>query len=182
MNEIWEAPARAWSWRTLVHDRLLSFAMVFALGFLVLVSLLASAAITALGGYLKAWAPEFDLVWESANSVVSFAVVMIMFAALFRYVPDVRIAWYDVWTGAGITAALFVLGKFLLGFYIGRSAFASAYGAAGSLVIVLLWVFYSAQIFFFGAEFTRAFARRHGTHRSPAPPGASRPETAHAPM
>jgi membrane protein len=182
MNEIWETPARAWSWRTLVRDRLLSFAMVFALGFLVLVSLLASAAIAALGGYLKAWVPEFDLVWESVNSVVSFAVVMIMFAALFRYVPDVRIAWYDVWTGAGITAALFVLGKFLLGFYIGRSAFGSAYGAAGSLVIVLLWVFYSAQIFFFGAEFTRAFARRHGTHRSPAPPGASRPKTAHAPM
>jgi membrane protein len=182
LNEIWEAPARSWSWRTLMHDRLLSFAMVFALGFLVLVSLLASAAITALGGYLKAWVPEFDLVWESVNSVLTFAVVGVMFAALFRYVPDVKIAWRDVWTGAAITAALFVLGKFLLGFYIGRSAFASAYGAAGSLVIVLLWVFYSAQIFYFGAEFTRAFARRHGTHRAVAPQNASPRETVHSAM
>src|SRR5206468_4326638 len=135
----------------------LSLTMVLAVGFLVLVSLIASAAITAVGAYLKAWIPGFNFIWEGVNSVVSLAVITVMFAAIFRFLPDVRIAWRDVWTGAGMTAALFVLGKFLLGFYIGRSAFASAYGAAGSLIIVLVWVFYSAQIFFFGAEFTRAF-------------------------
>lgn len=165
LNTIWEAPPRNRPWLALIRERLLSFAMVFAVGFLVLVSLLLSAAIAALGALLKGWAPGFDVIWESANSGVSLVIVTLMFAALFRFLPDVRIAWRDVWTGAFITAALFVFGKFLLGFYIGRSALASAYGAAGSLIIVLVWVFYSAQIFFFGAEFTRAFARRHGSHR-----------------
>lgn len=115
-----------------IRERLLSFAMVFALGFLVLVSLVLSAGIAALGSYMKGWAPGSDALWESANSLVSLVVVTLLFAALFRFLPDVKVAWRDVWTGAAMTAALFVLGKFLLGFYIGRSAFASAYGAAGS--------------------------------------------------
>lgn len=165
LNTIWEVPPRERRWLSLIRERLVSFAMVFALGFLVLVSLVLSAGIAALGGYMKGVLPGFDTLWESANSLVSLIVVTLLFAGLFRFLPDVKVAWRDVWTGATITAALFVLGKFLLGFYIGRSAFASAYGAAGSLIIVLLWVFYSAQIFFFGAEFTRAYARRHGSHR-----------------
>lgn len=165
LNQIWEVPPRVSGWRTMLRERLLSFAMVFVLGFLVLVSLLASAVMAALGAWLKTWAPGYEAGWESANSVVSLVVITVMFAGLFRFLPNVKIAWRDVWTGAALTAALFVLGKFLLGFYLGRSAFASAYGAAGSLVIVLLWVFYSAQIFFFGAELTCAFARRHGSHR-----------------
>ena len=163
LNTIWEVPPRARNWSALVRDRLISFALVFALGFLVLVSLLLSAGVAALGAFMKDRVPGFDAVWEGANSLVLFAVVTLLFAALFRFLPDIKIAWRDVWTGAGLTAALFIVGKFLLGFYIGHSAFASAYGAAGSLVIVLVWVFYSAQIFFFGAEFTRAFARRHGS-------------------
>ncbi len=163
LNTIWEVPPRARNWSALVRDRLISFALVFALGLLVLVSLLLSAGVAALGAFMKDRAPGFDAVWEGANSLVLFAVVTLLFAALFRFLPDIKIAWRDVWTGAGLTSALFIVGKFLLGFYIGHSAFASAYGAAGSLVIVLVWVFYSAQIFFFGAEFTRAFARRHGS-------------------
>jgi membrane protein len=164
LNTIWEAPPQQRRWLALIRERLLSFAMVFALGFLVLVSLLLSAGIAALGAYMKSRMPGFDAILESANSLVSLVVVTLLFAGLFRFLPDVRVAWRDVWTGAAMTAVLFILGKFLLGFYIGRSAFASAYGAAGSLIIVLVWVFYSAQIFFFGAEFTRAFARRHGSH------------------
>jgi membrane protein len=165
LNAIWEVPPRERRWLALLRERLVSFAMVFALGFLVLVSLLLSAGLAALGACMKGWLPGFDAVWEGTNSLVSLVVVTLLFAGLFRFLPDIKVAWRDVWTGAAITATLFVLGKFLLGLYIGRSAFASAYGAAGSLIIVLLWVYYSAQIFFFGAEFTRAFARRHGSHR-----------------
>jgi membrane protein len=163
LNTIWEAPPRQRPWLALIRERLLSFAMVFVLGFLMLVSLLLSAGIATLGAGLQRWVPGFDLVWESANSLASFVVITLLFAAIYRFLPDVRIAWRDVWTGAALTAALFILGKLLLGFYIARSAFASVYGVVGSLVIILVWVFYSAQIFFFGAEFTRAFARRHGS-------------------
>jgi membrane protein len=164
LNAIWEVPPRKRRWITLIRDRLLSMATVFVLGFLVLVSLLLSAGIAALSASMTAWLPGARVIWECANTLVLLLVVTLLFAALFRLLPDVKVAWRDVWTGAAMTAALFIIGKFLLGFYIGRSAFASAYGAAGSLVIVLLWVFYSAQIFFFGAEFTRAFAQRHGSH------------------
>lgn len=176
LNTIWEAPPQRRPWVALIRGRLLSFAMVFALGFVVLVSLLLSTAIAALGTYMKSWAPGLGVIWESANSLVSLVVVTLLFAALFRFLPDVRVAWRDVWRGATITAALFIFGKFLLGLYIGRSAFASAYGAAGSLVIVLVWVFYSAQIFFFGAEFTRVFACRHGSHRNVPKPHPTPPE------
>jgi membrane protein len=169
LNTIWEVPPRERVWLGLIRERLLSFAMVFVLGFLVLVSLLLSAAIAAIGVYLKNWAPGFDVFWESVNSVISFGVVTVLFASLFRFLPDIKIAWGDVWLGALLAAALFILGKFLLGFYIGRSAFASTYGAAGSLIIVLFWVYYSSQIFFFGAEFTRAYARCCGSHRDARP-------------
>lgn len=165
LNTIWEAPPQKRPWIALLRGRLLSFAMVFALGFVVLVSLLLSAVIAVLGTYMKTRAPGLDMLWESANSFVSLVVVTLLFASLFRFLPDVKVAWRDVWIGALMTAALFIVGKFLLGLYIAQSAFASAYGAAGSLIIVLVWVFYSAQIFFLGAEFTRAFARRHGSQR-----------------
>ncbi len=166
LNTIWETPPRSRPWVAFICERLLSFAMVFALGFLVLVSLVASAILAAVGSYVKGWAPGFEVLLEAANSLVSFVVVTMLFGGLFRFLPDVKVAWRNVWAGAVITAALFILGKFLIGFYIGRSSFASAYGAAGSLVIVLVWVFYSAQIFFFGAEFTRAFARTNGGVRT----------------
>ncbi|WP_395740882.1 YihY/virulence factor BrkB family protein [Prosthecobacter sp.] len=166
LNAIWEVPPREFPWRALIRGRLLSFAMVFALGFLMLISLVLSAGIAAMSARMELWAPGFGMIWESANSLVSFLVITLLFAAIYRYLPDVRIAWYDVWTGAALTALLFVLGKYLLGIYIGHTAFASAYGAVGSLVIILAWIFYSSLIFFFGAEFTCAFARRHGSHCS----------------
>ncbi len=178
LNIIWEVPPRERPWRTLIQERLLSFVMVFVLGFLMLVSLLLSAGIAALGAGMKSWAPGFEAVWESANSLVSFVVMTLLFAAIYRFMPDVRIAWRDVWTGAALTTALFILGKYLLGIYIAHSAFTSMYGAVGSLVILLVWVFYSAQIFFFGAEFTCVFARRKGSHRSR--PESQITATAHA--
>ncbi len=169
LNVIWEVPPQPRPWLAFIRARLLAFAMVFTLGFLVLVSLLLSTLTALLGTYLKSRAPGLDALWECANSLVSVVVVALLFAVLFRALPDVKIAWRDVWIGAAMTAVLFTLGKYLLGLYLGHSAFASAYGAAGSLIIVLVWVFYSAQIFFFGAEFTRAFAQTHGSHRD-APP------------
>jgi membrane protein len=181
LNIIWEVPPREFPWRALIRGRLLSFAMVFALGFLMLVSLALSAGIAAVGERVELWAPGFGMVWEGANSAVTFVVITLLFAAIYRYLPDVRIAWWDVWFGAAITAVLFVLGKYLLGIYLGHTAFASAYGAVGSLVIILAWIFYSALIFFFGAEFTAAFARRHGSHCSrPAPAPKISPDAAQA--
>jgi membrane protein len=104
--------------------------------------------------------------WEWGNAVISLLVIALLFAMIFRLIPDTRIAWGDVWLGAAISAGLFVLGKFVLGFYFGRSALASSYGAAGSLIIILVWVFYSAQILFFGAAFTRVYALQLGSHRA----------------
>jgi len=164
LNIIWDVPPRERPWRALIRVRLLSFSMVFALGFLMLVSLAFSAAIAAMETYMKGWFSDLDMIWEAANSLISFTVITLLFAAIYRILPDVRIAWRDVWTGAAMTALLFVLGKYLLGVYIAHSAFASAYGAIGSLVVLLAWIFYSAQIFFFGAEFTCIFARKHGSH------------------
>ncbi|WP_395748935.1 YihY/virulence factor BrkB family protein [Prosthecobacter sp.] len=169
LNTIWEVPPREFPWRALIRGRLLSFAMVFALGFLMLVSLVLSAGIAAVSTRMELWAPGFGVLWEGVNSLVTFVVITLLFAAIYRYLPDVRITWRDVWTGAALTALLFVLGKFLLGIYLGHTAFASAYGAVGSLVIILAWIFYSSLIFFFGAEFTNAFARRHGSHCSRPP-------------
>jgi membrane protein len=163
LNTIWQVPAGKRRWRLLLKKRLLSIGMVFALGFLVLVSLLLSAAIVAVRAYLKGRAPDLDAIWEIGNTCISLVLITLLFAAVFRFLPDTRIAWRDVWLGAALTAALFFLGKFLLGLYFAHSAFASAYGAAGSLLIVLVWVFYSAQIFFFGAEFTYTFACRRGS-------------------
>jgi membrane protein len=139
--------------------------MVLVLGFLMLVSFLFSAAIAAAGNYLHGRFPELDGPWELGNSLVSLLVIALLFALIFRMVPDTRIAWKDVWPGALLTALLFVLGKFVLGFYFGRSAVASSYGTAGALIIVLIWVYYSAQILFFGAEFTRVYAERYGSLR-----------------
>jgi membrane protein len=170
LNRIWKVPAQAKpkgvsGW---VQARLLSFGMVLGIAFLLLVSLVASAAIAALG---KWWSPMFGD-WEAlahlVNFVVSFAVVTAMFALMYRYLPDVRIEWHDVWIGAVVTAFLFTVGKFLIGLYVGKSSVASTFGAAGSLVVLLLWVYYSAQIFLFGAEFTRSYAYRFGSFR-PAP-------------
>jgi membrane protein len=134
-----------------------------------LVSLLLSAALSALGTYFSGVVPGFDALWQLAAAVAAFLITAALFAMIFKYLPDIRIQWREVAVGALVTAALFTGGKFLIGFYLGRSAVASTYGAAGSLVVVLLWVYYSSLILFYGAEITRVHARHSGAHVEPAP-------------
>lgn len=148
---------------TLLRGRLLSFGLILTLAFLLLVSLVISALLAALQKYWGAWFSDVAWVTESINSIISFTVVTALFAVIYKWLPDARIAWRDVVIGAVVTAALFTLGKFLIGFYLGNSAIASSFGAAGSLVLILLWIYYSSQIFFFGAEFTRVYAERRGS-------------------
>jgi membrane protein len=163
LNFIWQVrrkPGRGW--RSFIQNRLLSFAMVLAIGFILLVSLVISAALAALGQFMSGLIPAQEVVWQILNFLISLGLITLLFAMIFKVLPDVRIAWREVWLGALLSALLFNLGKFALGFYLGRSSVASAYGAAGSLVIVLLWVYYSSQTLFLGAEFTRAHAKRSG--------------------
>lgn len=151
-----------------IKDRVLSFSMVLGIGFLLLVSLLVSTAVQA----LSAWAGE-GLLLQAASAAGSFVLVTALFGAMFRFLPDARTRWRDVWVGALATAALFTLGKYLIGLYLGRGAFGSTYGAAGSFVIFLVWVNYAAQIFFFGAELTKTYAERYG--KAPVPTAAAQP-------
>jgi membrane protein len=143
---------------TFVTHRLLSFAMIISIGFLLLVSLVLSAALAGLGKYVGGFLPGWTVVGEVLNFVISFGVITVLFALTFKILPDVKIRFRDVWVGAMFTAALFVVGKALLGLYLGRKSVASAYGVFGSLVVLLLWVYYSAQILFFGCEITRVHA------------------------
>ena len=147
----------------LIKDRFLSMAMVFGIGFLLLVSLVIDAAISAMGKTIGPHIPGGETVLQMVQLIISLGLVTVLFALTFRYLPHVRVAWKDVWSGAALTSFLFVLGKFGLGLYIGKAAVGSAYGAAGSLVIILIWVYWSAQILFFGAEFTQVYARTHGS-------------------
>lgn len=151
-----------------VRMRLLSFAMVVGIGFLLLVSLVVSAGLAAFSKFLNLLLPGAGILSVITSDVVSFLVIAVLFAMIFKVLPDVKIAWSDVWIGAGVTSLLFTLGKFLLGWYLGRSTTISAYGAAGSVVLVLLWVYYSAQILFFGAEVTKVYANRFGRRLRPS--------------
>ncbi len=168
LNTIWNvrpAPGRGlWNF---VAARLLSFGMILAIGFLLLVSLVVSAGISAMEGYLQTVTPGTQVLARVLSVALSLGIITLLFALIYRYLPDVEIAWRDVWIGAAITALLFTLGKLLLGLYLGRSGAASAFGAAGSLVVLLIWVYYSAQIVFFGAELTQVYARRHGSRIRP---------------
>jgi len=147
----------------IIKDRFLSFTMVVGTGFLLLVSLVISTALAVLSRFMQDNLPGGVWLWQSVNWVVTLAFIALVFALIYKLVPDVKLAWGDVWIGALVTAVLFAAGKAALGLYLGWSSTTSAYGAAGSLVVILLWVFYSAQILLFGAEFTRVYARRHGT-------------------
>jgi membrane protein len=170
LNSVWgvrRVPGRGL--RNFIKDRLLSFAIIVGIGFLLLVSLVLSAALSALGKFMSGLLPAQETIWWGINFVFSFGVITLLFAMIFKVLPDVKIAWRDVWIGAVITALLFNLGKFLIGLYLGRSTVTSAYGAAGSLVIVLLWVYYSAQILFFGAKFTQIYADKFGSRLEPVP-------------
>ena len=140
--------------------------MVLAIGFLLLVSLSLSAGLAAAGKFVSDLLPISAFVLEIFNFLFSFLAITFLFALIYKYVPDVRLDWTDVWIGAAVTSLLFSFGKFLIGFYLGKAAVGSAYGAAGSLVVVLVWVYYSAQIFWYGAEFTQVYATSDGSHRA----------------
>jgi membrane protein len=170
LNTLWKVTPRPGRVvLAIVRDRFFSFAMVFSTGFLLLVSLVLSAALTAGAAYLTPESlPGGAWLWQGLNALVSFAFVTLLFALIFKFVPDVHVAWRDVWLGAALTAVLFTFGKHLLAVYLTRAGVASAYGAAGSLAVVLVWVYYSAQILLFGAEFTRVQAARNGSHVTPA--------------
>ncbi len=167
LDRIWRASprrGRAGLWAVL-RARVLSFGMILGIGFLLMVSLVASATLAALGTW---WAPLFGgvaVVLEGANIVVSLALATTAFALIYKWMPRVHVAWRDVWLGAALTALLFSIGKFAIGLYIGKAGVGSAYGAAGSLIVMLVWMYYSAQIFLLGAEFTRVYAHAHGSRQ-----------------
>ena len=162
LNTIWEVKALPtkgiWGF---IRTYVISFAGVLSLGFLLLVSMLLTTALSAAGKYLGTFLPEAAL--QVTGFVVSFLVIALLFAMMFKWLPDAKVAWADVWLGAIVTAALFELGKFLIALYIGKQGLESTYGAAASIVIVLVWVYYSAQIVLFGAEFTNARAKQRSS-------------------
>jgi len=167
LDRIWESPAaekKEGIWN-LLRTRVLSFGMILAIGFLLLVSLVVSAGLSALGSWWGDMFGGWEILLQIVNFIVSVAVVTALFALIYKYLPRAKIGWHDVWIGAAATALLFTLGKFLIGLYIGKSSVASGFGAAGSLVVVLVWVYYSAQIFLLGAEFTWVYAFQHGSRR-----------------
>ncbi len=170
LNTIWEVkPRKGRGVKGVLRDRLLSFSMVLMIGFLLLVSLILSAFLAGVGKYLSDLLPMSSTVLQAMNFGLSLAVTSFLFALIFKVLPDAIIRWRDVWVGAMVTALLFSLGRFLIGLYLGRSSIGSAYGAAGSLVVLLLWVYYSAQILFLGAEFTQVYARKFGLEIVPKP-------------
>ena len=164
LDTIWnvERP-KTTGWKGMIKDRFLSMTMVFGIGFLLLVTLVFDTAISAMGKYAGQHLPGGETVLQIVQLVISFGIITVLFALIFKYLPHTHVAWRDVWSGAAVTSGLFVIGKFLLGLYIGKAAVGSAYGAAGSLVVILIWVYWSAQILFFGAEFTQVYARSHGS-------------------
>lgn len=170
LNTIWEvAPKPGRGIANFIRSRFLSFGMVLVIAFLLLVSLVVSAVLAGIGTYMSGALPGLTALWGIINFVISFAVITLLFALMYKVLPDVQITWGDVWIGAVVTAFLFTIGRTLIGIYLGSAAIGSAYGTAGSLVVILVWVFYSAQILLFGAEFTQVYARRYGSRIRPAP-------------
>jgi membrane protein len=181
LNTIWQVPSndQVSGLRSVLHEvrnRVFSFAMVIGVGFFLLVSLAVNAFVAAASAYVNSLLPVPTALLQFLDALFSFAVIAVVFAVLYKLLPNVPIEWSDVAVGALVTSALFTLGKFLIGFYLGRTSVANAYGAAGSLVVVLLWVYYSAQVFFVGAEFTYIYACEYGSRfrrtLQPSPPGA----------
>jgi len=165
LNQIWDVkpkPNRSVI-MSLIVDRLRSISIAVCVGFLLLVSLVISAVISGLQNYMNNWLPGIPWFWQAANIVTSFVVVAVLFSMIYKFLPDVVISWRDVSIGAAVTALLFSAGKYLIGLYLGQTATASAFGAAGSLVVLLFWVYYSALISFLGAEFTQVYTRRYGS-------------------
>ena len=173
LDRIWRVPAPAKEngiW-VLLRTRLLSFGLVLGLGFLLLVSLVISAAIAALGKWWNGVFEGWEALLQALNFGISFAATTLLFALIYKIMPRARIAWRDVLVGAGVTALLFEIGKFLIGLYLGKTSVASGFGAAGSLVVLLVWVYFAAQIFLLGAEFTWAYSHAHGSKAAQTGPG-----------
>lgn len=165
LNSIWKAKSHATTVSQLVRARAVSLGLVAALGFLLIVSLIISAGLTAFGNYLDTVLPLGKLILPALNFVVSIVLLAVLFGAIYKILPDRSLQWNDVVIGALVTSVLFNIGKSLIGWYIGSSAVTTSYGAAASLIVLLLWVYYSVQIFLLGAEFTKIYANRHGSKR-----------------
>jgi len=179
LNTVWDVQRKSGRGVVgVIKDQFLSFAMVFGIGFILLVSLVISALLSALGEKLFGGVTAPAIAVEVGNFILSFLFLTVLFALMYKVLPDVEIGWSDVWIGAVITALLFTMGKLGLGIYLGRSTFASAYGAAGSFVVVLVWIYYSAQIVFFGAELTQVFANRSGSLIKPSEGAVAIPKRA----
>lgn len=164
LNTIWEVkPKPEQGFWHFLRSRFLSFAMVLVIGFLLLVSLLLSAILAAISNYFGTFFPLFINLATLINFVISFVTITVLFAAIYKFLPDVEVGWRNLWSGAAVTALLFNIGRYLIGLYLGSSSIGSTYGAAGSFVVVLIWVFYSAQILLIGAEFTQVYSKFRGT-------------------
>lgn len=176
LDRIWRVPARekprgVWA---LLRARLLSFGLILGLAFMLMVSLVVGAAIAAMGSWVGGLMPGAEALLQALNVLVSLSLSTVLFAMIFKFMPSTSVAWRDVWIGALVTAALFELGKLLIGLYLGKSGITESFQAAGSLVVLLAWVYYAAQIFLLGAEFTKVYARAHGSLApAGAPPAAS---------
>lgn len=167
MDRLWHVPQQArpsglWG---LLRARFLSFGLILGLAFLLTASLVVSAAVAAAGAYFSGLMPGWELVLQAMNLALSLGVEAVLFAMIFKLMPSVRIAWGDVWIGAAVTAALFEVGKVLIALYVGKAGVSSTYAAAGSMAVLLIWVYYAAQIFLFGAKFTKVYATERGSHR-----------------
>jgi len=167
LNAVWnvEVSSKA-GVKAVVRKRIFSFAMVITIGFILMISLVVSAGLAALSTFTNQLFPALASLWRLLNLVISLGTFTFLFALIYKYIPDIKIAWRDVLVGAAFTSVLFSIGKELLGLYLGNGAFGSTYGAAGSLVTVLAWIYYSVQIMLFGAEFTQVYTRKYGSHRS----------------
>jgi membrane protein len=175
LNAIWRVkPKENAGIKEMLLQRLLSFGLVVGVGFVLLVSLLVSAALSALNRYIGELVPQIAAIWQGVNTLVSLGVVTLLFAMIYKFLPDVDLRLRHVWVGALVTAGLFNIGKYLIGLYLGTSAVASAYGAAGSVVVLLVWVYYSSQTVLLGAEFTRAYVERFGGPRPTVSPHATK--------
>ncbi len=175
LNTIWRVQTKSSaSIRDFLFQRLISFGIVVAIGFLLIVSLAVSAALAAASAWLNVRMPGMPLVWDILNNLVALAVMALLFALLYKVLPDVKLEWRDVWVGAFMTSVLFAIGKTLIGLYLGRSSTASSYGAAGSVIVLLLWVYYSSQIVLLGAELTRAYTESHS--EKPPPEDFAKPD------
>lgn len=165
LDTIWGVELRPFSWRSTVRDKLLSFGMVLIVGFLLLVSMVVSTALSAISTYVLRGVGGGGGSLQTLNFAISFAIILLLFALMFKFLPHTHVRWSDVWAGAAVTTLLFSLGRYLLSWYLGTTSITSAYGAAGSLALILLWIYYSAQILLFGAEFTTVYAKRRAARR-----------------